>query len=317
MVDHNVPTTDRNLPNPDPESAAQIATLARERQAIRPRILRRVRQAPGHRPHHRPGAGLHAARHHDRLRRQPYRDPRRLRRARLRHRHLRGRARAGDADADPDEVEEHARGRRRQAAAGRHRQGHHPRHHRRDRHRRRHRLRARICRRGDPRALDGRPHDGLQHVGRRRRQGRHDRAGREDLRLSQGPAARRPKGEAWDDSACATGRRCAPTTARISTARSGSMPPSCRRSSPGAPARSRWSRSPAACRCPTEIADENKRRAAERSLDYMGLKGGEKITDITLDRVFIGSCTNGAHRGSARGRARRRTARASMPTSTR
>jgi 3-isopropylmalate/(R)-2-methylmalate dehydratase large subunit len=41
-----------------------------------------------------------------------------------------------------------------------------------------------------------------------------------------------------------------------------------------------------------EIADEHKRRAAERSLDYMGLKGGEKITDIRLDRVFIGSCTN-------------------------
>ncbi len=44
---------------------------------------------------------------------------------------------------------------------------------------------------------------------------------------------------------------------------------------------------------PEEIADETKRRAAERSLDYMGLKGGEKITDLTLDRVFIGSCTNG------------------------
>jgi 3-isopropylmalate/(R)-2-methylmalate dehydratase large subunit len=44
---------------------------------------------------------------------------------------------------------------------------------------------------------------------------------------------------------------------------------------------------------PSEIADENKRRAAERSLDYMGLKGGEKITDIALNRVFIGSCTNG------------------------
>jgi 3-isopropylmalate/(R)-2-methylmalate dehydratase large subunit len=42
-----------------------------------------------------------------------------------------------------------------------------------------------------------------------------------------------------------------------------------------------------------EIADEAKRKAAERSLDYMGLKGGEKITDIALDRVFIGSCTNG------------------------
>ncbi len=29
VVDHNVPTTDRSLPNPDPESAAQIAALAR------------------------------------------------------------------------------------------------------------------------------------------------------------------------------------------------------------------------------------------------------------------------------------------------
>jgi 3-isopropylmalate/(R)-2-methylmalate dehydratase large subunit len=44
---------------------------------------------------------------------------------------------------------------------------------------------------------------------------------------------------------------------------------------------------------PSEIANENKRVAAERSLEYMGLKGGEKITDIKLDRVFIGSCTNG------------------------
>jgi 3-isopropylmalate/(R)-2-methylmalate dehydratase large subunit len=41
-----------------------------------------------------------------------------------------------------------------------------------------------------------------------------------------------------------------------------------------------------------QIADEHKRRAAERSLSYMGLSGGEKITDIRLDRVFIGSCTN-------------------------
>ncbi len=44
---------------------------------------------------------------------------------------------------------------------------------------------------------------------------------------------------------------------------------------------------------PAEIVDEHKRRAAERSLEYMGLKGGEKVTDIKLDRVFIGSCTNG------------------------
>jgi 3-isopropylmalate/(R)-2-methylmalate dehydratase large subunit len=44
---------------------------------------------------------------------------------------------------------------------------------------------------------------------------------------------------------------------------------------------------------PEEIADDTKRKAAVRSLAYMGLQGGEKITDLTLDRVFIGSCTNG------------------------
>src|ERR1700716_148416 len=42
-----------------------------------------------------------------------------------------------------------------------------------------------------------------------------------------------------------------------------------------------------------EIADENKRRAAATSFEYMGLKGGEKITDIKIDRAFVGSCTNG------------------------
>jgi 3-isopropylmalate/(R)-2-methylmalate dehydratase large subunit len=40
------------------------------------------------------------------------------------------------------------------------------------------------------------------------------------------------------------------------------------------------------------IADNNKREAVERALKYMGLQGGEKITDIAIDRVFIGSCTN-------------------------
>jgi len=40
------------------------------------------------------------------------------------------------------------------------------------------------------------------------------------------------------------------------------------------------------------VTDEKKREAIERALTYMGLKGGEKITDIAIDRVFIGSCTN-------------------------
>src|SRR6202166_5168805 len=44
---------------------------------------------------------------------------------------------------------------------------------------------------------------------------------------------------------------------------------------------------------PDQIADEAKRLSKHRALNYMGLKAGTKITDIKLDRVFIGSCTNG------------------------
>ncbi|TIP83615.1 MAG: 3-isopropylmalate dehydratase large subunit, partial [Mesorhizobium sp.] len=44
---------------------------------------------------------------------------------------------------------------------------------------------------------------------------------------------------------------------------------------------------------PDDIADENKRTSKQRALDYMGLTPGTRITDIALDRVFIGSCTNG------------------------
>jgi len=38
---------------------------------------------------------------------------------------------------------------------------------------------------------------------------------------------------------------------------------------------------------------EAKRASIKRSLEYMGLRGGEKIGDLEIDRVFIGSCTNG------------------------
>lgn len=44
---------------------------------------------------------------------------------------------------------------------------------------------------------------------------------------------------------------------------------------------------------PEEIADETKRASKMRALEYMGLKAGTKMTDIKIDRVFIGSCTNG------------------------
>src|SRR6201994_1354048 len=44
---------------------------------------------------------------------------------------------------------------------------------------------------------------------------------------------------------------------------------------------------------PASIADENQRQAVERALGYMDLKPGTPLTDVKIDRVFIGSCTNG------------------------
>ncbi|MBM7825207.1 3-isopropylmalate/(R)-2-methylmalate dehydratase large subunit [Arcanobacterium pluranimalium] len=44
---------------------------------------------------------------------------------------------------------------------------------------------------------------------------------------------------------------------------------------------------------PADIADETKRHAAERALEYMGLVPGTPMKEIPVDTVFIGSCTNG------------------------
>src|SRR5436309_2587400 len=41
-----------------------------------------------------------------------------------------------------------------------------------------------------------------------------------------------------------------------------------------------------------EATTESEQRAIERALEYMALKPRTKISDITIDRVFIGSCTN-------------------------
>ncbi len=43
----------------------------------------------------------------------------------------------------------------------------------------------------------------------------------------------------------------------------------------------------------SEVADSNKRLAYEKALAYMGLDEGTPIESIALDKVFIGSCTNG------------------------
>ena len=292
VVDHNVPTTDRNLPNPDPESAAQIAYLAENAKIFgleyydefdkRQGIVHIIGPEQGFTL---PGITIvcgdsHTATH--------------------------GAFGALAYGIGTSEVEHvlatqtliQTKSKNMRAVvdgklpARRHRQGHHPRHHRRDRHRRRHRPCHRICRRGDPRAVDGRPHDGVQHVGRGRRQGRLHRAGREDLRIPQGPARSR--------------RRARPGTQAMrywETLRSDDgahFDREIRLDAAKLPPLVTWGTSPEQVTSvtgrvpvPDEIADENKRRAAATSLEYMGLKGGEKITDIALDRVFIGSCTNG------------------------
>lgn len=43
---------------------------------------------------------------------------------------------------------------------------------------------------------------------------------------------------------------------------------------------------------PEDETDPIKRIDRARALEYMGLKAGQKITDIYLDKIFIGSCTN-------------------------
>jgi 3-isopropylmalate/(R)-2-methylmalate dehydratase large subunit len=42
----------------------------------------------------------------------------------------------------------------------------------------------------------------------------------------------------------------------------------------------------------SEISDANERLAAERALAYMGLGEGVPMTDVSVNRIFIGSCTN-------------------------
>ena len=87
------------------------------------------------------------------------------------------------------------------------------------------------------------------------------------------------------DAAARRGASCAPTTARRSTRRSASTPPRCRRSSPGA-------RTPPRSSPVTEHVPEPRTDTEQRALKYMALEPGTAMTDIRLDRVFIGSCTN-------------------------
>jgi 3-isopropylmalate/(R)-2-methylmalate dehydratase large subunit len=168
-------------------------------------------------------------------------------------------------------------------------QGHHALDHRQDRHGRRHRPCHRVLRRGDPRAVDGRPHDGLQHGHRGRRPRRADRARRDHLRLCEG-SPHAPKGAAgrwrWllEDAVHRRGRafrqvlvldaaedrpgRDLGHLARGRAADHGVVPE---------PRRFR--------------RRQGRRRAAVARL--YGADAGHALQDVAIDTVFIGSCTNG------------------------
>ena len=175
----------------------------------------------------------------------------------------------------------------------RHRQGPDPRHDRPDRRRRRRRPRRRVRRAGHRGALDGGPHDDLQHDDRGRRPRRHDRPRRDDLRVGRGPIA------APDDfdAASSAGSRCTPTTARRSTReidgrRRGAVSPLVT-----------WGTNPEQVVGVTDVGPRAAHaRARSARCSYMALEPGTPMQEIRLDRVFIGSCTNSPHRRPARRR---------------
>jgi 3-isopropylmalate/(R)-2-methylmalate dehydratase large subunit len=44
---------------------------------------------------------------------------------------------------------------------------------------------------------------------------------------------------------------------------------------------------------PEKEVNKDRKMAMQRSLEYMGLKANTKIAEIKIDKIFIGSCTNG------------------------
>ncbi len=131
--------------------------------------------------------------------------------------------------------------------------------HRPHRHRRRDRLDHRVPRLGDPVALDGGPDDGVQHVDRSRRPGRHGRSRRHDVRLSRGPPVR-----AGREGLGARARRLArPADRRRRHVRQRSRARRGRRSGrPSAGARTRVRRPPSTTSYPTPTPSPTRRTAS-------------------------------------------------------
>ena len=184
----------------------------------------------------------------------------------------------------------------------RHRQGPHPRHDRPDGRRRRRRPRRRVRRPGHRGALDGGPHDGLQHDDRGRRPRRHGRARRDDLRLGA-PSAAPTSIPAWRELRTDDGATLRPRGRRRR-----------RRAEPdgelGDQPRRRSSASPTRCPSP-------RPRARSARWHYMDLEAGHADPgDPPRPRVHR-LVHELAHRRPARRRRASSRAARSPPTSTR
>ena len=170
-------------------------------------------------------------------------------------------------------------------------QGHHPGDHPQDRHGRCHRPCDRVLRTGDRGPVDGRADDDLQHVDRGRA-----RAGLiapDDVTIEYITQGERPSppGARPSTRPSPTGRRCGPRTPPPSTAthdRRRLAGPSGHLGHQPRDDRRRHRRRPAPEDVPFASPDD-----ARRALDYMGLVPGTPISEIPVDVVFIGSCTNG------------------------
>ena len=256
-----------------------------------------------------PRAGLHAARRHACLRRQPYRHARRVRRAGLRHRHLRGRARAGDADPEPGvRVEKNMRinvdgtlpanvtakdiilavigeilaPRRRRTGYS-------------------------IEYAGE--AIRELSMEGRMTVYALCRSGAGAKAGMiapDETSTNSSKAVRRRRRASCGTTRGVIGNHCRPTTARSSTARSASTPRSYRRSCPGAAARRQVTSITG--RVPSASRDRRRAQAARRRA-LAGLHGVERRREDhrhpSQPRVHR-LMHQLAHRGSALGGTRRR-----------
>ena len=155
---------------------------------------------------------------------------------------------------------------------------------------RRGRLRRRVRRRRDPRAVDGAADDDLQHDDRVGRPRRDDRARRHDVRLSRRPSARTAgrglgarrrdwRSLASDPDAVYDTHVVVDVTDLVPQVTWGTNPGMVVPVTGTVPD-------------PATFPDADDRVAAERALEYMGLRPGQPIEDIRIDRVFIGSCTN-------------------------